>query len=484
MNAIMGMSRQLKKTILDEKQRGQLNAITNASENLLVIINDILDFSKIESGKLTLERIGFRIKDVIEHCSEVVEYKLREKGLRFDSFVASSMADVFIGDPYRLNQVLLNLLSNAIKFTEKGSINISCTLESQSANHQVVHIVVTDTGIGMTEEFMNTMFSKFSQEDESISRRFGGTGLGMSISKQLVEMMGGQIRVDSKKGSGTSIYITLQLRTGSIEDLPAKEEMLSDSSILKGSRILLAEDNEMNRIVANTILEQYGAVVENAFNGLEAINMLNSAGYDLVLMDVRMPEMDGLEATSFIRNNISSTLPIIALTANALKQEQEKCLKAGMNDFLAKPFDEEDLVKMIARWLGKEINLLATRSNSTKEKDQTMYNLEKIISISRGNTQFVKKMLQIFITESISSVEQLKESFANKDYAKIKSISHKMKPSVKNMGIETLTDDILFMENMEANDENLKKLSVSLEKTVNVLTTVVEQLQQELNNMP
>ncbi|HNP45788.1 MAG TPA: PAS domain S-box protein [Panacibacter sp.] len=483
MNAIMGMSRQLKKTILDEKQRGQLNAITSASENLLVIINDILDFSKIESGKLTLERIGFRIREVIEHCGQVVEYKLREKGLRFESFIASSMADVFIGDPYRLNQVLLNLLSNAIKFTEKGNISISCTLESQSENHQLVNIAVTDTGIGMTEEFMDSLFSKFSQEDESISRRFGGTGLGMSISKQLVEMMGGQIRVDSKKGFGTSIYISLRLRIGSADDLPAREDTLSDSSILKGSKLLLAEDNEMNRIVANTILEQYGAVVDNAFNGNEAINMLNAAKYDLVLMDVRMPEMDGLEATAFIRQNISTSLPVIALTANALKQEQEKCLKAGMNDFLSKPFDEEDLVKMIAKWLGKEINLQGGRSNFTKDKSRPMYNLEKIKTISRGNTQFVKKMLQIFITESISSVEQLRENYSLKDYAKIKSISHKMKPSVKNMGIEAITDDILFMENMEVNDENLKKLAVSLEKTVNVLTTVVEQLQEELNNM-
>ena len=219
------------------------------------------------------------------------------------------MADVFIGDPYRLNQVLLNLLSNAIKFTEKGNISISCTLESQSENHQLVNIAVTDTGIGMTEEFMDSLFSKFSQEDESISRRFGGTGLGMSISKQLVEMMGGQIRVDSKKGFGTSIYISLRLRIGSADDLPAREDTLSDSSILKGSKLLLAEDNEMNRIVANTILEQYGAVVDNAFNGNEAINMLNAAKYDLVLMDVRMPEMDGLEATAFIRQNISTSLP-------------------------------------------------------------------------------------------------------------------------------------------------------------------------------
>lgn len=483
MNAIMGMSRQLKKTLLDERQRGYLNAITNASENLLVIINDILDFSKIESGKLSLEKIGFSIKNVIANCSEVIDYKLKEKGLHYESSISSYVAPVFIGDPYRLNQILLNLLSNAIKFTEKGSINISCIVDEQLESQQQIKITVTDTGVGMTDEFLETLFNKFSQEDESISRRYGGTGLGMSICKQLVEMMDGTIQVASEKGAGTSVCVSIPLLVGTVADLPVKDEIISDKSLLKGSRILLAEDNEMNRIVANTILEQYGAVVDNAANGREAVDMLRKATYDLVLMDVRMPEMDGFEATNIIREQVSESIAIIALTANALKLEQEKCMQAGMNDFLAKPFEEDALVSIIAKWLGKEIILKGSKLKSAEEKQQHhIYNLDKLKSISRGNESFVKKMIQIFITECINSSEQLKQAFESHDFNKIKSIAHKMKPSVKNMGIGLLTDDILFMENMPDGETSSEKLTLSLEKTINVLNTVVGQLQNEISD--
>jgi len=355
MNAILGMCQQLKKTDLGKNQRFYLETVNSAAQNLLVVINDILDITKIEAGKLDLEHIGFRLNEVLGRVTQVMLHKAQEKGVQLSFCVDEFVHPVLKGDPYRLNQVLLNLVGNALKFTPKGSVSIECKASGplNIGESQCIRINVKDTGIGMEQQFIDRLFDKFSQEDKSVTRKYGGTGLGMSICKQLVELMKGTIRVHSHKGEGSEIILTIPFDRGQESDLKQDEETNTDPAIFRNRKILLVEDNEINRLVAVTVLGSYGAVINEAVNGAEALIELQKEEYDLVLMDVQMPVMDGLEATERIRSELRSTIPIIAFTANALKGEIDKCLAAGMNDYVTKPFEENKLIRTIAHWLGQ-----------------------------------------------------------------------------------------------------------------------------------
>lgn len=351
MNAILGLGNQLLKTELLPQQRSFLESISHAAENLLVVINDILDFSKIESGNLDLESIGFSLHDLMKQISYMLTSKTEEKGLSFNMEMDPAIAPVLIGDPFRINQILLNLLSNSIKFTEKGSVSLSCKVEESIEDEQSVEIMVSDTGIGIDENYIEKIFRKFSQESADVARKYGGTGLGMAITKQLVDLMDGKISIQSKKNQGTQISIRFTLPIGNELEKPAKKITGFEQSLLKDKKILLVEDNKVNRLIANAILTQFGIHVTEAVNGEIAVEILRKTSFDLVLMDMQMPVMDGVTATIMIRKEISTTIPIVALTAHALKSEQSRCLEAGMDDFLSKPFTEEKLLNMILKYL-------------------------------------------------------------------------------------------------------------------------------------
>lgn len=478
MNAILGMSHQLAKTRLDQSQQFYNDTISKAAENLLIIINDILDFSKIEAGKLSLENIGFELQEVIHKALQVMLYKAEEKGISLNLLsIDSLLSPVFIGDPYRINQVLLNLLNNSIKFTEKGSVTISCDLINNTIDNQVVRITVTDTGIGMDKEFADRLFEKFTQEDVSVTRRYGGTGLGLSISKELVELMGGGIQVTSEKNVGTSISFTLTLSKGTKDDLPVNEVETIDAMLLSGRKILVVDDNEMNRVVATTILNNYGALVSEARNGKECIDLLNRELVDLVLMDIQMPVMDGIEATKYIRKEISKTLPVIALTANAIKGDNEKYFSVGMNDYISKPFTENDLIKHCAIWLGKKMVFVPIEKVALETTDK-LYNLSYLQEISHGDQAFLAKMIALFIEQIPASVAELNQAYANNELTQVKALAHKTKSSIDALGITSLQDTIRDIENSEPGDHNGPALDALIQQLNQTVPLVIEQLKQ------
>jgi len=354
MNAIMGMSRQLLKSELNDEQRSYLGNITNASENLLVIINDVLDLAKLEAGELSIEKIPFVPKQVMENVMKVMMHKAEEKGVSLtNSFCDLHLSPVLIGDPFRINQVMLNLVSNAIKFTVEGSVDLSFKVLTDNETFQELELKVADTGIGMDQSFLKDLFKKFSQEYESTSRKFGGTGLGMSISKNLIDSMGGEILVESKKGIGTTIYVRFTFEKGKELDMIKKDTNTISTKNLKGKKILVVDDNIMNRMVATLILDEFEVLVSEAENGEEAIEYLKNNDCDLVLMDLQMPISNGFEASIVIRERLKLDTPIIALTANVIKGEKQKCFSVGMNDYLSKPFDEEQFLEIISKWLEK-----------------------------------------------------------------------------------------------------------------------------------
>lgn len=352
MNAIMGMSRQLLKSNLNDEQRNYLGNITNASENLLVIINDVLDLAKLEAGQLSFEKIPFNPKEVLDNIMKVMTHKAEEKGLLLtNSFCDMRLSPILIGDPFRISQIMLNLVSNAIKFTFVGSIDVSCNILNDGENSQEIEIIVKDTGIGMEQSFLKNLFKKFSQEYESTSRKFGGTGLGMGITKNLMDNMGGEIFVESEKGKGTTVFLTFTLEKGTKLEAPIETHTVTSKNNLKDKKILVVDDNVMNRMVATLILKEFGVLVSEAEDGEEAISYLINNDCDLVLMDLQMPVTNGYTASEIIRQKLKLDIPIIALTANVIRGEKEKCFKVGMNDYLSKPFDEEQFLEIISKWL-------------------------------------------------------------------------------------------------------------------------------------
>ncbi|MEI6947135.1 PAS domain S-box protein [Paraflavisolibacter sp. H34] len=480
MNAVLGMLQLLQKTSLDEEQRMYLKTIHHAARNLLVIINDILDFSKIHAGKVSLETIGFDLRSQLEQAIFSFRYKAEGKGLGFSVSIDERIEKVLLGDPYRLNQILMNLLSNAVKFTEKGSVHLSCRVLSEENGGQSLLLQVTDTGIGMDEGYLRSLFEKFTQEDENVARRYGGTGLGMTITKELVEMMKGTIEVSSKKNAGTNVTLRLAFRKGTEADLPRKEEKIIDIGLLRGKRILLAEDNQMNRMVVNAMLHHYGVQVAEAVNGLEAIDRLRYGGpFDLVLMDVQMPEMDGLEATFLIRESVNATIPIIALTANAISGEMEKCLQAGMNGYLSKPFEAEDLLHLIAKWVGHEGELPLILEETAAQPaglQHPLFNLAHLRTLSRGNEEFVRKMQEVFIREVPATLTGLREAYLQDDLKQVKALAHRIKPSVDNMGIVALKGDLRRVEELAQEGSKGGELEMLLLKLERILSSVVRQM--------
>jgi PAS domain S-box-containing protein len=480
MNAIIGMGNQLKKTQLTSQQQFQLNTINAAAENLLVIINDILDLSKIEAGKLAVEKIGFEPKKVVGNAMQVLMYKAEEKGLSLtNSFCDHRLQDVLIGDPYRLNQVMLNLISNAIKFTERGSVDVTCKVADESTETQTIEASVIDTGIGMEQNYVEKLFDKFSQEYESVTRKFGGTGLGMSICKELIGLMGGDIKVKSKKGEGTTVSFTITFTKGKQSDLPELTEIAIGQDFLSGKTILVTDDNEMNRLVASTILKSYGANIVEATNGEQALEVVKATNPHLILMDIQMPLLNGYDATKRLRKS-GNNIPVIALTANAIRGENEKCIEAGMNDYIAKPFKEDIFLQKIAQWLNINYVYNATRplQNDGNEK---MYDLSGIEEIGKGNAAFVNKMIVLFCEQTPLAVSEMKNAFEANDLEKVGALAHKLKPSIDNLKITALRQVIRDIEKSGKEKNNTSELKTQILVTEEIIAKTVSMLKQELS---
>jgi len=357
MNGTIGLSHLLLKTSLTDQQRDYLEKMRGSGRHLLGIINDVLDLSKVEGGKLELEKTGFMLGPLLDGVTGPLAQACLDKGLTLELDIAPDVPQRLIGDPLRLAQVLLNLTNNAVKFTDAGTVTVSASVTQRDGDNILLRMAVSDTGLGLTDEQTQRLFQSFQQADTSISRRFGGTGLGLVICRKLSELMGGEIGVTSRPGRGSTFWFTASLElpadaAGATGDNEAGVWPPSGSDRVKGGRVLLVEDNDINQLIACGLMQDAGLLVDVAENGQVAVEQVGRHRYDLVLMDMQMPVMDGIAATLAIRKDrLHQDLPIVAMTANVLPQDVQRCVDAGMNDFLGKPLEPLDMWEMLLKWI-------------------------------------------------------------------------------------------------------------------------------------
>ena len=349
LNIILGMTRLIKKENLSERLSEYVNHSQYAANHLLAIINDILDMSKIEFGEMKLQLNPFNLHSLTNAIESIFTPNAEEKGLFFKFSISDNISETLFGDDLRIRQVLINLIGNSIKFTESGFVALNVRLLKDFDDIQTISFEIKDSGIGMSNEFVNHIFDKFSQEANKANRKYAGTGLGMAICRDLLALMNSQLKIKSLKGEGTTISFEIEFKKPTVNsDLPLKKIPVFELINIKGKKVLLVEDNKINRLIAGKSLEIIGCIYEEAVNGIEAIDILKIKTFDLILMDIQMPDMDGVEATKFIRNEMKITTPIVVLTANVFKQDLDSYIAVGMNDFIIKPFDEENFFEKVS----------------------------------------------------------------------------------------------------------------------------------------
>ena len=476
MNAIVGMTRLL----LDKEPRAEqmryLSAIQQSADNLLVIINDILDLSKIESGKIVLEETDFSIKELLESMRDMLMLKAEEKGIELKIDIDKELPRRLNGDPTRLNQILINLTGNAIKFTEHGAVSVTVKPVKTEGGKVWVQFDVTDTGIGISKDYIDKIFDSFTQAGSDVARKFGGTGLGLTISKQLVSLMQGEITVTSEQGKGTTFTVLVPMDEARQQEQCEKNKTIDEATIkqLNIIKVLLAEDNEFNRMVAEDTLKELlpGIKIDIAVNGEEAVKKVQQTNYDLVLMDIQMPVMDGVTATKNIRNlnTQHKDVNIIAMTANVLQEDVQQYLKAGMNAYISKPFNPDELLMKMAEVIQKEQQAPAeeiTQMKPLRALPGHVIDMQFLKQFTGGNMEKMKKYVGMFLDNAPRLLANMQRALAEKDFGGIKIAAHSMKPQLSYMGVKEEVSHIFLIEQAAgepAHQEQLPQLVLELQQ--------------------
>lgn len=458
LNAIIGFTDLLSQTKLDTVQQDYTGSVKVAGENLLLIVNDILDLSKIESGKLAIEAQPFNLKKTLKHVYNLLKVKV-PKEIEFNLFLDADMPDDVIGDQGRLNQILVNLTGNALKFTEEGEVTVSVKLVDETEDHYAIRFSVKDTGIGIPEDKLATIFERFKQAEESTTRRFGGTGLGLNIVKQLVELHGSEIQMKSKPNRGSEFFFVFQYKKVNHVEIATESVLEYKPGKLK---ILLCEDNLLNQKLARSVIQNFGFELDIAENGEEGIALLSKNKYDLVLMDLQMPVKDGYQTTEYIRNEMKLTIPIIAMTAHSLVGEQERCFNVGMDAYIPKPFKQPVLLNAIKTVMTKDVNAVKKRKIDFSYLDE----------MACGDPAFKKEMITLFIEKIPGDFGQLLEAFNNESHDKVKQLSHNMKSSLDMFMLTDLSHSLSILEE----EATAKRFTFEAKNQINFLNWNVKEV--------
>jgi PAS domain S-box-containing protein len=498
MNGVIGMTGLLLESKLTDEQRGYMEIVRKSGENLLDLINDILDFSKIEAGKMDLDLLDFNLRSVVEDTAEFLTHQATEAGLKLLCRIEPDVPIYLKGDSGRLRQIITNLTGNAIKFTHQGEVVVNASLNSEHDGTVEILFKISDTGIGISDSRIAAVFNPFTQADGSTSRKYGGTGLGLAICKQLAELMGGAIGVTSTERVGSTFWFTCRFEKRDDDVVDAADaSTLTEGDLARGTiseavkqrtRILLAEDNVINQKVAQNLLNKIGYKADMVANGLEAVRALELICYDIVLMDCQMPEVDGFKATEMIRDPGSAVtnhnVPIIAMTANAMKGDREKCLESGMDDYLTKPVKKEDLAKMIEKWLQPGTEVQAADSAAADERlnkpsDQLLIDEADLLDRFDNDREFALSILSDALDEIPKDVAELHQACVNGDLQTIRLHAHTIKGMAANLCTPALRDSAFKVETAakDGDLESARQLLPELEQTAQLTTDAIRRFE-------
>ena len=480
MNAIIGFTKVVLKTDLTSKQKEYMTAIKLSGDALIVLINDILDLAKVDAGKMTFEKIPFKIRLSISAMLHLFEAKIQEKNLKLITVYDSNIPETLIGDPVRLHQIIMNLVSNSVKFTLKGKITVTVLLLEEDDENVMIEFSVKDTGIGIDKDKIDSVFDNFQQASSGTSRLFGGTGLGLAIVKQLVEPQGGKITVESTIEEGSNFTFVLPFLKANTET-EIITEIIELDIVARNMKILVVEDMPLNQLLMKTLLDDFGFEYDMADNGKIAVEKLETNTYDIILMDLQMPEMNGFEATDYIRNSMNSDIPIIALTADVTTVDLAKCKSVGMNDYISKPIDERLLYSKLINCVKPKFN----ESILEKIDDKIILryiNLKYLNLRTKSNPKLMTEMISIYLEQTPPLIAAMKTSFADKDWPLLRSSMHKMIPSFSIMGIssdfENMARKIEEFAIHQVDNKDIYDLVLIIE---DVYTHVLIELNEELN---
>lgn len=493
-NAITGFTYLMGQTQMDAQQKDYTHKIEQSAQLLLGLINDILDFSKIEAGRLELESVTFNLQKLITEVMGMLSVKASVKNLELKYHIAPEIPEFLVGDPLRLRQILINLMNNAIKFTEKGEIEVSVGLAAACEARCRLAFAVTDTGVGIPEDKLGTIFCAFTQSDNSISRHYGGTGLGLSITKQLVQLMGGEIQVSSQLGRGSCFAFNAVFAKASESDIAnyVYEEPAANTIAFHGKLALVAEDNHLNQQIIQEILSREGFDVSLASDGQQAVSMAESGKYDLIFMDVQMPLLNGYEATRRIRRYPElAQVPIIALTAHALKGIREVCLEAGMNDYISKPIEPQALTKMLHKWVEPSTQVApAVHKEIVKETAEedlcfvlSIPQLDHAAGLERlaGSAEFYREFLEEFAEDFETLGEQLWQAFHKQAFDELRNKIHLLSGVSGNLDIKHLHHLSKTLESQLKTDVNSILDGQLLTQLIGELDMVIEAIAEARN---
>jgi PAS domain S-box-containing protein len=482
MNAIIGFTKVVLKTELSVKQKEYLTAIKISGDALIVLIDDILDLAKVDAGKMTFEEVPFKMASSLSAMLHLFETKIQEKNLVLIKDYDSRIPEVLIGDPVRLHQIILNLVSNAVKFTSQGVINVRAVLLEEDENKATIEFIVSDTGIGIPENKIETIFENFQQATSGTSRLYGGTGLGLAIVKQLVEAQGGTITVNSTVDQGATFSFTLTfLKTNTEATL--ETTLLEVGAEIKNINVLVVEDIALNQLLMKTLLDDFGFQCEVADNGRLAVEKLQNKSYDIILMDLQMPEMNGFEATVHIRKVLKLDLPIIALTADVTTVDLAKCRSVGMNDYIAKPVDERllytkmlGLVKQAEDMRALPIAGIAERTNA-KCVDLSFLNRR-----TKSNPALMMELISLYLKQTPPLISTMKQSYQDKDMKTLYGAVHKIVPSFSIMGMDAAFENMAKkVQEYASGRQKPEGIDELVQKLETVCKQACTELQEELN---
>lgn len=501
-HGIISLTQFVLNTMPTEEQKNYLDLIRKSADTLLVIVNDILDLSKIDSGKMTFEEIPFNLKDTFSASVSAFIPKTIEKKVELKTEISSELPEEIIGDPVRLTQIINNLLGNAIKFTEKGFILIGARLKEKNEEYNVIEFTIKDSGIGISEDKIESIFESFTQAGNDITRKFGGTGLGLTITKQLIEKQNGSIHVESKLNEGTTFKFCIPYKISNSNQSKTYTMVQHTTTLTTDLKILVAEDHDINRFIIQKMFKEWGITCDFAFTGIEAVEQATKKIYDIILMDIEMPDMNGYRATEIIRSELpypNNATPIIAMTGHAMNGEKEKCISIGMNDYISKPFKPDELKNKILELtnsvtseMNNETNLTKETTGSsetnnasalTSEPPKVTIDLTFLKEISDNNDDFFVEFIQMFLVNTPKSIADIEANILTQDFDAIRQAAHKAKPSFNYVGLKECSTLAAKIEESAKKNEEMPSIIENIKKIKSIFSAAFPLLENEIKTV-